>query len=434
MTGLSSYGVLAEDPTAEAIICWVDDREGADGSEQALEYDDGSESATGEEVPESDGAYKYEVEITGLNPDTEYSGTIDGEKTIQWRTLPDSLDDDELTVVVMSDIHVYAGDYVDTLEGDVLEEPEDIQPMADEDPDIVLVAGDFISNADDVESDRTEDWLRFLDEMVDDVLNEDRIRPILAAPGNHDVGNHSFDGTGNVDPETGYFQFLFSNPKNLEPVGENYGEITVGDYLQLLALDTHSAFPEDVGEWLEGAIDETVNHVIPFHHSPFMGGGERQSADLDLQERLRNEWGAHFYEAENIYTQFSGHVHVHSQSVPWAILDEEPGRPSKEVETDGGTKYLAGAQGNQLPQSVTEFGQGYPSHRSLRDGWWLEFTEENNQFYSVSVGEESMTVSQLDEEGGEYDSHSFPLEEGETYGSSGAIMRVWQDGGWVPPV
>jgi len=389
MTEIHPYATLAPDPTTEIVISWVDERDGADGSSQTLDYDGGSESTTGESVPESD-AYLYEVELTGLEPDTDYSGTIDGEVSVDWRTVPESISDDDITIVVASDWHIDYGT------GDSLDYPEsDIPPLEEQDPDIVLIPGDIVSFADEVSEDNSDEWLRLWREHFD-ILNEDRLRQTLAVPGNHEVGNYDWTGdeTESVDPEAGYFQFWFKYPRDLGPGGENYGEITIGDYLQILGLDTHSAYPADVADWMEGALDETVNHVLPIHHSPLLGGGERHPEDLDLQETLRDEWASIFDSSGNISSHFAGHLHVRKRTYPWGVVDEQPDDDFEEL-PDG---YLTEADDN----GIIEYGDGYPSDQNPRNEWWLEVSEKSNQFYRLDVSSGSIDVTELDEEGNEY--------------------------------
>lgn len=388
MTEIYPYALVPEDPTQQIVVCWLDDRTDADGSSQTLDYNDGSVSADGDLLPDT-GAYIYHAEIDGLEPDTAYSGQIDGEKSVEWETLPESLAGDELKLVVHSDLHIDRGDGMD--------DPEQMEPLEAEDPDIVLLLGDQVSWADEV-GEEDGYYMTYLTEYLP-ILNQDRLRPIFFTPGNHDVGNHSWDGTGSVDPDTGYIDYVWPYPKSLDPTGENYGEVTIGNYLQLLGLDTHSAHPEDVADWMDEAIDETVNFSLPIHHSPLFPGGDRNDADKDLQELLRDEWAGRLYQADNIHCHFSGHIHLRSRSLPWEVSDSDDD-DSEEipegyvVEKDDGRR-------------VVEFGGGWSDGRRPDRYWFLEESRAQNQYYSVTVKEDLLTVEELRPNGSRYHVRSF---------------------------
>lgn len=404
MTDIYPYSVLAEDPTTEAVISWVDDRDAADGSEQTLDHDQGAVSATGEEVPESDGVYKYEVEIGGLSPDTDYSGVIDGEAEIDWRTLPESIDGDSVNVVIVSDLHM-------DRDSDSMADPEPMEHLEAEDPDIFLVIGDTVSNGEETDEQNTEGWIEFWRDYMG-ILNDERLRPMIQVPGNHDVGNHG-GWTGSteqsVDPDAGYFQFWYKNPPDLDPVGKNYASITVGDYLQILALDSFSEYPVELGDWLDEQIDESVNHIIPINHSPMFPGGFRVSSDDDLQERLRNYIAPHFYDADNLLTHFCGHIHLRKRSVSWSIVDDEPGHDDYfELEDeDGNTTGYVVKNPDQYVRRVVEIGDGWPTDRDPDMDWYLDYTNEKNQFYSVTVDSDSIQYRELDQDGRELERRTF---------------------------
>ena len=411
MTNIYPYAVLAEDPTSEAVVCWVDDRDGADGSSQTLDYDGGSESVSGDGVPESDGdAYLYEAEITGLSPDTEYGGTIDGELDVSWRTLPDTLDSgEELTIVATSDLHVDQ-DYG-------MDDPDDFAPLVEQDSDVLLIAGDMVTWGDEQDETATNEWLRFWREYIAQFNEDARLVPMLTVPGNHEVGNHTWRGDPDdesVDPEAGYFQFWFRNPPELEPSGENYGSVTIGGYLQILALDTHSAFPEDVEAWLADEIDETVDNVLPIHHSPLVGSGNRSSADWDLQPLLMGKWGKLFSDTENVEATICGHLHVRKRGSGYSVVENEP---------DGFAKSVSNGNWLQVdPDGVVEYGEGWAGDRSPRQREFVDgkavgdYEPTSNQFYRIKVGNPTLTVAELDSDGNE-------IPEKQTTPRPGAVLR-----------
>ena len=400
MSDIYPYAQLADDPTSSVIVSWVDDRTDADGSEQTLEFDDGSETSEGEEVPESGGSYKYEVEINGLDPNSDYSGTIDGEESVGFETLPESLEDGAIDFVVVSDQHIDRDN--------AMPDSGMMEPLADEDPDLLIINADLTTDGYQVDEDNTDDWLRFWDEYLG-ILQENKLVPIVMTVGNHEVGNMVWDGTGSVDPEAGYYQFWFSNIPDTDPQGENYGEISVGDALQILALDTHSAYADDVAEWMDDAYNPHANLCLPIHHAPLMPGGYRTDEDEDLSQLLREEWGPFFDDKHNIMPTFSGHIHLRSRSVPWTVTASEP---SGDDYFEVGDRYII--ENPDEDDRIIEFGGGYRAGRDPEDDWFLDVTEEVLQFYSCTLERQSdptLTVQELDEDGNLYSEHTFVQDE-----------------------
>lgn len=435
-----TYANLTLDPTSSIRIYWIDERDDADGSELTFAYgtdaSDPSETVTTDEaepVPEKTGIFRYAVEPDGLDPDSTYFGQIMDEEdvleTVEWKTLPLTLPDDGITIVVYSDIHI------DT--SWAMGEPSDMEPVRDEDADLVLFVGDYITwgdgTTDNRDPEEVVDW--WLDLFRDwyGTLNEDRLHPVLPVPGNHEVGNHSWDGTGSVNPDEGHFQFFYGYPASLDPVGENYGTITIGDYLRLFALDTHSADPGEVTEWLGDVVDETdpVRCTIPYHHSPTMSAGLRQDADDDLQQRLRDEWSRILWDHDPVVCHFSGHIHLREYTVPWEIVDDEPDGDDY-FSLDGGANGYLQAVDDVDDGGMIEFIGGYHSQRSWEDDWFSAYQAQENQFYSLTLTESTLEVRQLDGVGNEYESHVFDVTE-PTDPSSAVTKRLFADDNWVPP-
>lgn len=399
---LSPYAVVPSDPTTEFIVSWIDQRDGADGSSQTLAYGTDqatlsqSASATGDLVPLSDpSAYRYTVTLTGLSSDAVYYGEIDATESVEFHTLPTELPSGGLSVVVFSDAHIDRSNAMDSA--------TDMEPLRAEDPDLVLFAGDPLTfPTQDYADDGAAVWIEFFRDYHG-TLNTDRLRPFLPVPGNHDLDdNHDWDGTTATDPTSGLFQFFYENPQQLDPVGENYGRVTVGNYLQLLALDTHSAQPATVGTWLDSVATDGFTHTIPFHHSPMLPGGDRGTSDSALQAECRDAF-AEVFESVGADCYFSGHLHLRSRSVPWTLIDTDPGGTENFVVNN---KWLV--EDTDDPD-VVEFGGGYRASRTPVDDWFLDYTAQENQFYSLTLTESDLTVEELDASGALYATHSFDV-------------------------
>lgn len=442
MEEISAYANLTPDPTSSIRIYWIDERAEADGSALSFAYGVDPADPTVTEtvdnaqlVPEKSGIYLYAVEPEDLNPDTTYHGEIIDDEdvlaTLEWHTLPASLPDDGLRIVVYSDIHI------DT--SWAMGDPEDMAPVSGQHADLALFVGDYITWGDDTTDDRdSEDvvdwWLDLFREWYG-TLNEDRLHPVFPVPGNHEVGNHSWDGTGSVNPAEGHFQFFHKYPAYLDPVGKNYGAITIGDYLQVLGLDTHSADPTEVTGWLKNTIkgQDEVRCTIPIHHSPTMSVGNRQDADDDLQALLRDEWSRILWDHKSVVCNFSGHIHLREYTVSWEIVEEEPDGDEYFVLDSGNDGYLQAVDGPD-DDRIVEFVGGYHSQRSWEDDWYSAYQAQENQFYSLTLTDTTLEVIQLDESGTEYESHSFALSDPSEVTEPPVKKRLFKDGTWVPPV
>lgn len=411
--GIHPYALLSDEPSTKYNLSWVDNRPGADGSAQNLAYgtDSGNlnetVSATGQAIPSSD-AYVYHAKISGLSPDTAYFGRIDNEKdTPAFKTLPLALNTRELLILIASDLHIDRDEAMPSSDGMI--------PLSRHNADLLCMMGDIAPTGGESEDSSTANkWVRFLSDYQEK-LNANGMIPMFTDPGNHDVGNNSWAGTletsdypddGGVKPNVGYYQLLFPNTKDLDPIGQNYGQITIGDkYVQLLALDTHSAYPEDVANWMQGAIDDDAKVVLPFFHSPMLRGGNRIANDLLLQELLREKWGTILGSKDNIYCLFTGHIHLRNRSVPWALSNTHTSDSFGPY--DG--EYI---RSNAPRNRIVEFGGGYRRDRTAISEWWVDYADsDDKQYYLVSIGQSHMNVKEIDQDGNIYDDHTFVYKE-----------------------
>ena len=290
-----------------------------------------------------------------------------------------------------------------------MDDPEDIDVIWNENPDISLSVGDYLTNSEFQNGDIAEEWVGIFRDYYARFDDEELIH-ILAAPGNHEVGNHQWDGTTaeSVNPEAGYFQFFYGHPRLLDPPGENYGQITVSDYLQILALDTHSSYPDEVAEWLW--VQSGVPFVIPFQHEGFVQLGSRD--ENDLRDNVRRAWFRQLYQADNVFFWQHGHVHTEGRSVPLKFSEEEPA-DDEYFELDDG--YVIEAE-NAI-DGLTGFGEGWRDDLSLRNEWYVDRVQQERNFTLVELtesgGTPSMTVNAIDSEGKTIDTQSYDGDYGE---------------------
>lgn len=423
MSGVVPYSVLAEDPTTEALIYWIDDRDEARGSEQTIRFgaDDADldrevRDADPRAVPELEGTYRYVAAIDGLVPNTRYHAEIregrDVLETCQWVTLPASLDERPVRVVVHSDWHT------DREGSPYMNDPRDVDVIWAEEPDISLFAGDYLTFAANRNEANAAEWIGIFREYYGR-YDEQELVHTLAVPGNHEVGNHQWNGTKaeRVAPDAGYYQFFYGHPRLLEPVGENYGQITVGDFLQILALDTHSAYPEDVGEWIGAHLDEEVTLCLPFQHEGFVQLGDRDANAL--RDAVRRAWFRTLYEAPNVYFWQHGHVHTEGRTKPLQVVDERPAGDAF-FELDDG--YVVSAP--TPAHGLSGFGEGWRDDRPRSDEWYVERVQPAKSFTLVTLSSTSIDLEVIDDEGEVLDSQTYRPD-------PASIAEVSSDGRWT---
>jgi len=189
--------------------------------------------------------------------------------------------------------------------------------------------GDYVDCEGEVGLEQTNEWLEFL-AMLDENLNQngDNYKYIPLA---FVIGNHETTPSYGAEPENAsYLRFFFKYPKKLEPVGMNYGSVKIGDYLQLLMLDTgHTAEPGgEQKDWLKNVIDQSIKHVVPVMHlSPFPSYRDPNAV---MQDRVRQAWMEIFYDAANIKVAFDGHDHSWKRTVPLGVVESKPDHGNNE--------------------------------------------------------------------------------------------------------
>ena len=425
---LSIYTLLAQDPTTEAVVCWIDDRSGADGSSQTINYGTDeqnlnlSDSATGEAIPESS-AYVYHVFLSGLSSDTAYFVEVEG-ITNHLETFPASISGRTIRIADTSDLHIDGSNGMGSETGMI--------PLRDRNPDILLFQGDTITTSGDVSpsSNKSSRWIRFFRDYMG-YLHENKLVPILYVPGNHDTGNSAgWEGTdpSMVDPDAGYQKLFYPVPYDLAPAGKNYCEITIGDYLQVLALDSHSATVAETKTFVENNIAENVLCNLAIIHSPIFPNGTRSSSDNILRTNLRNALFPLIGSVNNMQAIFTGHIHNRSVTIPLEVVEENPG--GNNFALDGNFWAKASSE-----PRIIEFGGGYNKGRSPGSGWWLDVNvnEDENQFYFMELTPTNLKVDEVivDSEGETVNTFNFPLEgvsvepkEIEAYYNDGSVEFV----------
>ena len=316
----------------------------------------------------------HTVEITGLEPDTEYSFNLpNGEITalyttlkddprtsvvVHWqtktpfinrpatyqdtgykfRTFPNSLNDRSVTMISGGDIFQH---------GQIAKLRSAFDVITNRKPDVFVIAGD-IAYADNVWDNRGQ-WHTFWDEWLQRIDPNEPIIPMVVGIGNHEIGNgveitHQRGERFNFEEKrlgnNTWFAAQFAFPQN-----GAYGVIDAGDYLSLVMLDSEHASPYNTQYavqtvWLGNTLNarKNVKHVIPFTHIPSFPATRSYSSTVS--GRMRDNW-IPLYEAHGgVKVVFEHHDHVYKRTVPIKTVDGEP------AEHPDGIRFLGdGAMG-----------------------------------------------------------------------------------------
>lgn len=128
------------------------------------------------------------------------------------------------------------------------------------DPLFAVVGGDLAyANARD-----SQKWIRFLKLWHQHMCSGDRLLPIVAAIGNHEVQG----GMHGTPADAPFFYTLFDNSQR----GRAYWALDIGDYLSIIILDSNHTTPVSGSqtEWLAETLSERSDrpHLLAAYHVP----------------------------------------------------------------------------------------------------------------------------------------------------------------------
>ncbi|MDG5820935.1 metallophosphoesterase family protein [Natronococcus sp. A-GB7] len=312
------------DPSDAVTLQWLEDADDHDGVSVELAAGDGSsaDARSGVDPFGDSELLRHRAEITDLEPDTSYRIAVDGDETdLSVHTAPDEVDD-SLSFAEGGDIGT----------DDVV--PRLHEQAASRDPLFGLVGGD-LAYADGYD---VEKWVTFLEHWHEHMRSGDRLVPLVAAIGDHELRDREYYGTPEDAP---YFYSLFDNVQE----DRAYWALDIGDELSILLLDSnHTA--EVAGtqtEWFERALAERSDreHLLAAYHVPAFPSAK----DLDDEERgsIREHW-VPLLEAYDVDVAFEHDDHTYKRT--HRLLDGEP--------DEDGVLYLGdGAWGREAREPYT---------------------------------------------------------------------------------
>lgn len=241
------------DPTSAITLQWLES--GEDRTEQSTvslspktEADNEVHRNQTEIAPFADGLSRQRAVLTNLIADTTYEIEIDGSETgYTIKTAPRTLSNqiefaeggDIGTSTAVTNLHNHASSW---------------------DPLFGLVGGD-LAYANGRVSRR---WIRFLELWHQYMRSGNRLIPMVAAIGNHEVQS----GMHGTPAEAPFFYTLFDNTQREQA----YWTLDIGDYLSIIILDSNHTTPVagQQTDWLVEVLSKRVNrqHLLTAYHVP----------------------------------------------------------------------------------------------------------------------------------------------------------------------
>ncbi|WP_049927763.1 purple acid phosphatase family protein [Halopiger goleimassiliensis] len=312
------------DPATTVTLQWLAPAAGRDESVPVtLQRADGSGDATArtDVTPFGDSdLHRHRADVSGLEPGTRYRvGIDDSEPEVAVRTAPEA---------VTEPVTFAAGGDVGT--------SSNVPPLhrqaASWDPLFAVVGGD-LAYADGRDESR---WITFLEHWHEYVRAGDRLVPLVAAIGNHEVR----DGMDESPDAAPFFYTLFDNPHREHA----YWTLDIGDALSIVILDSgHTAdVAGDQTAWLEDALADRTDrdHLLAAYHVPIYPSV--RPIDHRGREEMRERW-VPLLDEYDVDVAFEHDDHAYKRTRPL-----EGGEPNP----DDGVVYLGDGAWGQGTRDV----------------------------------------------------------------------------------
>jgi hypothetical protein len=297
----------------------------------------------------------HTVELTHLEPYTEYTFKIGENKTLyRFRTLPATADKNIRFVV--------GGDAYLSLH---LFKKMNTQ-IAKMNPDFIIVGGDIAYSRGYAKLFRGDNWSvkrwqTFLEQWTKQMITSDgRLIPILPVLGNHDIVSVS-KKSKKQDPL--FFFELFAQPEKLIA----YRSIDCGDYLSLILLDTGHFTPikGEQTQWLENTL--AAKNSIPYKMAIYHISAYPSVYDYGQATavKIRKSW-VPLFEQFHLQAAFENHNHAYKRTH----------KIKADKVADDGVLYLGDGCWGVTPRRP----------KSPASLWYLAESKQTNCFWLVTLG------------------------------------------------
>jgi len=308
----------------------------------------------------------HRVELTGLQPKTQYRFQIDGfTRKYYFETIQQNIDEDPLVFAAGGDNGTGKGF-----------RSVNKAAMA-YNPQFIAIGGDMAyEDGSAGRVGRMHGWFRI---VRDTLIHEDgRVVPMIVGIGNHEMlrsrgGNNythfpEFENQKDFETYSGdieqwridnapYFYSLFAFPGQ-----PGYGVLDFGEYMSLIMLDSDHSNPVggEQTRWLEGVLKDRqhVTHLFPKYHEPGPYSTRRRN----------HEVGTHWiplFEQYGVRVAFENHDHTFKRT-----HEIRAGEIVKEDAEERGVIYLGDGAWGARPRAVDHSDAWYMLHSaSSLHGW-----------------------------------------------------------------
>jgi len=297
-------------------------------------------------------AWLHNVELTGLKPDREYFVIIDhpiSPEEFHFRTLPSQNRKRDLVFLAGGDSRSRR---------DVRREMNAL--AAEQSPDFVIFAGDFINSAVN-----EKEWDEWFDDWHEQLITQGGRRiPIVPAIGNHEV----IGGYNQTKEKAPYFYNRFITP---EP--RNHYALELGSDLLVITLDSdHTMDVVDQTEWLETILEKYQDKrwkIVQYHVAAWPSV---RGLNDEIPQKIRKYW-VPLFEKYNINLVIEAHDHAYKRTVP--IRDNQR-------DDENGIVYIG------------DGGWGAPIRdtKNAKDHWWLEEAFAADHFWKLTLSADGVNL------------------------------------------
>ncbi|MBX9923005.1 MAG: metallophosphoesterase [Rhabdochlamydiaceae bacterium] len=366
------YLTLPQDPAHNMSVHWIEKRQG--DAYPAILYQKENEvewkrvmQNSLEILGSSPMTFSYfikETLITGLEAETLYRFRLDGdEKIYRFRTLPTSFRE-PLKIAI-------GGDFTDNFK--ICAKMNRV--AARKNPDFAVLGGDIayawnkgVNIGARGSYGSVKKWVAFFVEWQKSMIADgDRMIPVVALVGNHDVTPLDREEQG----KNALFFKLFPYEQ-----GTTYRTVDIAGSLSLFLLDTAHLFPVEGNQthWLEGALKkkQEISWKVPIYHVPaYPSIGDFQAKTSAL---IRKHW-VPLFEQYGVKVAFEHHNHAFKRT--YALL--------KDQIADAGIVYIGDGGWGSSPRKKTE------------SRFYLETRKASSCFSLLTVTSTSLHVDTYDE-------------------------------------